>query len=186
MKHVTDPEGQRLPIKLDATSNGEFVPVPLSPANRAANRMAHQAAGQNAKRLGVSRRDFLISACGAASTLLAFNAANAAVGKRGGFFQLEAEAALEPQLAQARVGGKGEFIFDVQGHFVDPTGAWVKAAPADAFKWSPKAGCALAAKPDARSYLSCLGAEEFVKDVFLDSDTDMMVRAWLRARRQCR
>ncbi|MGZ8443127.1 MAG: amidohydrolase family protein, partial [Candidatus Binatia bacterium] len=98
-----DPEGQRLPIKLDTTSNGEFVPVPLSPANRAANRMAHQAASQNAKRLGVSRRDFLISACGAASTLLAFNAANAAVGKRGGFFQLEAEAALEPQVAQARV-----------------------------------------------------------------------------------
>ncbi|MGZ9154448.1 MAG: amidohydrolase family protein, partial [Candidatus Binatia bacterium] len=68
MKHVMDPEGQRLPIKLDTTSNGEFVPVPLSPANRAANRMAHAAASQNAKRLGVSRRDFLISACGAAST----------------------------------------------------------------------------------------------------------------------
>ena len=183
MKHVMDPEGQRLPIKLDTTSNGEFVPVPLSPANRAANRMAHQAASQNAKRLGVSRRDFLISACGAASTLLAFNAANAAVGKRGGFFQLEAEAALEPQLAQARIGGKGEFIFDVQGHFVDPTGAWVKAAPADAFKWSPKTGCALAAKPDARSYLNCLGPEEFVKDVFLDSDTDMMVLSFVPSRR---
>ncbi|MGZ8489048.1 MAG: amidohydrolase family protein [Candidatus Binatia bacterium] len=183
MKHVMDPEGQRLPIKLDTTSNGEFVPVPLSPANRAANRMAHAAASQNAKRLGVSRRDFLISACGAASTLLAFNAANAAVGKRGGFFQLEAEAALEPQLAQARIGGKGEFIFDVQGHFVDPTGAWVKAAPADAFKWSPKADCALAAKADARSYLNCLGPEEFVKDVFLDSDTDMMVLSFVPSRR---
>ena len=24
-----DPEGQRLPIKLDSTSNGEFAPVPL-------------------------------------------------------------------------------------------------------------------------------------------------------------
>jgi hypothetical protein len=29
-----DPDGTRLPIKLDTTSNGEFVPVPLSPANR--------------------------------------------------------------------------------------------------------------------------------------------------------
>ena len=83
---------------------------------------------QNAKRLGLSRRDFLVSACGAASALLAFNAANAAAGKRGGFFELEPEAALEPQLAQARLGGKGEFIFDVQGHFVDPTGAWVDSA----------------------------------------------------------
>jgi len=30
-----DPEGKRLPIKLDSTSNGEFLPVPLSGANRA-------------------------------------------------------------------------------------------------------------------------------------------------------
>jgi hypothetical protein len=184
MKHTIDPDGQRLPIKLDSTSNGEFTPVPLSPANRAGNRLAHQAASENARRLGVSRRDFLVSACGVASTLLAFNAAAATVGKRGGFFELEAEAALEPQLAQARVGSNGEFIFDVQGHFVDPTGAWVKTAPADAFKWSPKASCGLAAKPGTRSYLNCLGPEEFVKDVFLDSDTDMMVLSFVPSRRE--
>jgi len=183
MKHAFDPEGLRLPIKLDTTSNGEFIPVPLSPANRAANRLAHEAATENAKRLGVGRRDFLISACGVASTLLAFNAAYAAVEKRGGYFDLESEAALEPQLAQARVSGKGEFIFDVQGHFVDPTGAWVKSAPADAFKWSAKAACGLAGKPGARSYLNCLGPEEFVKDVFLDSDTDMMVLSFVPSRR---
>src|SRR5215475_15480960 len=152
MKHVIDPEGRRLPIKLDTTSNGEFAPVPLSAANRAGNRLAHEAATHNAKRLGVSRRDFLVSACGAASALLAFNTANAAAGKRGGFFELEPEAALEPQLAQAKLGGKGDFIFDVQGHFVDPTGAWVKTAAADDFKWSPKAGCGLAATPGERSY----------------------------------
>jgi len=62
MKHVIDPEGRRLPIKLDTTSNGEFVPVALSPANRAGNRLAHEAATQNAKRVGLSRRDFLVSA----------------------------------------------------------------------------------------------------------------------------
>jgi predicted TIM-barrel fold metal-dependent hydrolase len=183
MKHVIDAEGKRLPIKLDATSNGEFVPVPLSPTNRAANRRAHEAATENAKRLAVSRRRFLISACGAATALLAFNSANAAAGKGGGFFEIEPDAAVEPQLAQARVGGKGEFIFDVQGHFVDPTGAWVKTAPADAFKWSPKASCKLGAKPGARSYLDCLGPEEFVKDVFLDSDTDMMVLSFVPSRR---
>src|SRR5512146_988278 len=119
-----DPEGTRLPIKLDTTSNGEFEPVPLSPANNAANRLAHEAATANAKRLAMPRRRFLVSACGAASTLLAFNAANAAAGKLGGFFDLPAEAALEPSLAQAALGaGNGAFIFDVQGHFVDPNGA---------------------------------------------------------------
>jgi predicted TIM-barrel fold metal-dependent hydrolase len=183
MNHITDPEGQGLPIKIDTTSNGEFVPVPLPAVNRAGNRRAHEAATGNAKRLGLSRRDFLVSACGAASALLAFNAANAAAGNRGGFFDIEPEAALEPQLAQSRLGGKDEFIFDVQGHFVDPTGAWVKTAPADAFKWSPKAGCALATKSGARSYLNCLGSDEFVKDVFLDSDTDMMVLSFVPSRR---
>jgi uncharacterized protein len=184
MKHrIDDTEGSRLPIKLDSTSNGEFEPVPLAPAHHAGNRLAHQAAALNAMRLGMSRRGFLISACGAASTLLAFNAANAAVGKRGGFFDIEPQAALEPQLAQARVGGKGEFIFDVQGHFVDPSGAWVKTAPANAFKWSPKAACGLGAKPGPHSYLNCLAADEFVKDVFLDSDTDMMVLSFVPSRR---
>ncbi len=46
MKHVIDPEGQRLPIKMDTTSNGEFVPVALSPANLAGNRLAHEAASK--------------------------------------------------------------------------------------------------------------------------------------------
>jgi len=183
MKHPIDPEGRRLPIKLDSTSNGEFVPVPLSAANRHANFLAHERASANAKRLNATRRSFLVSACGAASTLLAFNAANAAAGKSGGFFEIEPEAALEPQLAQARLGGKGEFIFDVQGHFVDPTGTWVKSAPAGAFKWSPKAACALAARPGAWSHLDCLGPDEFVKDVFFDSDTDMMVLSFVPSRR---
>src|SRR5262245_22759957 len=182
MTRMIDPDGRRLPIKLDTTSNGEFAPVPISPANHAGNCLAHEAATRNAKRLGLARRDFLVSVCGAASTLLAFNAANAAAGKRGSFFDLEPEAALEPELAQATLGGKGDFIFDVQGHFVDPTGAWVKSAPDDAFKWSPKAGCALGTKR-GRSYLNCLGPEEFVKDVFLDSDTDMMVLSFVPSRR---
>src|ERR1051325_5420054 len=66
-----DPDGKRLPIKLDSTSNGEFVPVPLSGTNRAANRLAHEAASDFSKKLGFTRRKFLVSSCGAASTLLA-------------------------------------------------------------------------------------------------------------------
>jgi len=164
-----DSEGTRLPIKIDTTSNGEFAPVPLSKRNLLGNRLAHEFASANSKRLGLSRRSFLVSACGAASTLLAFNKANAA---SGGYFDIPREAALDPQLAQATVG-KREFIFDVQGHFVDPSGAWVKKASPDAFKWSPKASCG------KTPHLDCLGPEEFVKDVFRDSDTDMMVLSFV-------
>jgi predicted TIM-barrel fold metal-dependent hydrolase len=71
----------------------------------------------------------------------------------------------------------------VQGHFVDPSRAWLASAPQDAFTWSPKAVCGLAQRPGPRSHLACLGPEEFVKDVFLDSDTDMMVLSFVPARR---
>ena len=181
-RHRIDPEGRRLPIKLDTTSNGEFLPVPLSRANRQANHLAHEAAGWHAKRLAMGRRDFLLSSCGAASTLLAFNTANAAAGRTGGFFDLPAVAATEPAVAAAKLE-TGEFIFDVQGHYVDPTEAWLKVAPESAFSWAPKAGCALADGKTPRSHLACLAPEEFVKDVFLDSDTDMMVLSFVPSRR---
>jgi uncharacterized protein len=182
MEHRIDPEGRRLPIKLDTTSNGEFEPVPLSPVNLAANHLAQEAATGNAKRLGMKRRDFLLSTCGAASTLLAFNAANAVAGRTGGFFDLHTEAALEPQLAQASLD-KAEFIFDVQGHYVDPTEAWLKSAPASAFKFAAKGSCALNDNSGPRSHLACLTAEEFLKDIFLDSDTYMMVLSFVPSRR---
>ncbi len=183
MKHRIDPAGQHLPIKLDATSNGEFEPIALSHANLLANHLANESATINAKRRSVSRRDFLISACGAASTLLAFNQANAASGKQGGWFDLDAEAALDPQLAATQLD-KGEFIFDVQGHFVDPTGSWVKQLPPGArpLSFAPKIHCDLSGQPGDLSYLNCLSGDEFIKDVFLDSDTDMMVLSFVPSR----
>jgi len=75
MTCIHDPDGTRLPIKLDSTSNGEYEPIPLDLGAELANRMAHEAAGENAKRTGRTRRDFLVSSCGVASTLLEFNAA---------------------------------------------------------------------------------------------------------------
>jgi uncharacterized protein len=182
MKHRIDPEGQRLPIKLDTTSNGEFEPVALTETNREANHLAQEAATHNAKRLGLHRRDFLLSACGAASTLLAFNAANARAGKTGGFFELTADAAVETQVAQAALD-KAEFIFDVQGHFVDPTSAWLKSAPESAFTFTSKGNCSLNDRTGPRSHLACLTPQEFIKDVFMDSDTDMMVLSFVPTKR---
>ena len=180
-----DPEGQRLPIKLDSTSNGEFTPVPLDASLRHANTLASEWAQGFARRLNKSRRSFLVSACGAASTLLAFNAAQARAGRDGGFFEVSQEAALEPQLAAAELGKK-EFIFDVQGHFVNPTGAWTRALPQGATPLAemPNAQCELSKTPGERSYLKCLSGDEFVKDVFLDSDTDIMVLSFVPSTRE--
>jgi hypothetical protein len=155
VNRCVDPEGKRLPIKLDSTSNGEFAPVPLSSANRAAKRLAHECAGLFSRKLSLGRRAFLVSSCGAASTLLAFNAANAAAGRTGGFFELPREAALDMELARAQLGpAKDELIFDVQGHFIDTP------------KGNPK------------------GPDTFIKDVFMDSDTDLMVLSFVPSARE--
>ena len=151
-----DPEGKRLPVKLDSTSNGEFVPVPLDDTNRRANQLAQSWASENARRRGVDRRTFMVSACGVASTLLAFNAANAASGRTGGFFELDQVAAVDSHAAADQLGER-EFVFDVQGHFVGQHGLG-------------KTGLG--------------GADRFIKDIFLDSDTDMMVLSFIPSRRE--
>lgn len=185
MKSLHDPDGTRLPIKLDSTSNGEFEPILLGPAERLANELAHAAAGANARRLGKTRREFLVSTCGAASTLLAFNAANAAMGRTGGLFALADEAAVDSDAADAVLAGD-EFIFDVQGHFVNPTGAWLDRVPDEARPLSgfENAGCARGVGEAPRSYLQCFGPDAFVKDVFLDSDTDVMVLSFIPSTRE--
>ncbi len=184
MIHSDDEQSRRLPIKLDSTSNGEYLPIPLDRSGQLANAMAHRAATDIARRLNRSRRDFLVSVCGAASTLLAFNAAQAASGRTGGFYALSPEAAVEEEAAAAVLEGD-ELIFDVQGHFVNPDGAWLTRLPEEARPLSgfEQAGCAKGVGEAPRSYLDCLGPDVFVKDVFMDSDTDLMVLSFVPSER---
>ena len=123
MSERFDPGGRRLPIKLDATSNGEFLPRPVAAGVRYANRLARENATGTARKLGLGRRAFLKSICGAAATLLSMNEAFARCGKTGGFYALPREAAFEPAAARERIGGE-EFIFDIQTHHVNPKGSW--------------------------------------------------------------
>ena len=179
-----DPDGQRLPIKLDSTSNGEFAPIPLDDSLKHANRLARDWTAALARKLGRSRRHFLTSLSGAAATLLAFNAAHARAGRHGGFFEIANEAKLDENLAASQLG-KREFIFDVQGHFVNPTGAWTKRLPPGAKPLQfPSTQCDLAKGPGERAYLNCIGPDEFIKDVFLDSDTDLMVLSFVPSTRE--
>ena len=185
MRYHNDPDGTRLPIKLDPTTNGEFAPVPLSPVHHHARKLALGAAGKHARHLGLTRRTFLVSACGAASTLLAMNAAYAASGCRGGYYDLPSESALDMQLARSALD-RQEFIFDVQGHFVNPTGAWTRVLPPGAQplkSFTELKGCSTASAPGL-GYLQCLGADAFIKDIFLDSDTDLVVLSFVPSTRK--
>ncbi len=171
MSDQHDAVGRRLPIKLDTTTNGEYAPIPLEPVNCMANTMAQDAADRAHKRLNMNRRRFMTTSCGAASALLAINAANASTGNKAGFFAVSDESRFDAQLASAELGKK-EFIFDVQGHYLPPS----KAA-------TVKSACAKGSEVLSREYMRCIGADGFIKDVFLDSDTDMMVLSFVPSRR---
>lgn len=168
MSRPTEIDPRRLPIKLDTTSNGEFAPVPLGAAARHARSVALDSVAAAARRVGLGRRDYLVSLLGAAATLAAFDRAFAAAGLRGGRYELPAEAPFELAAAQSAITGD-EFIFDVQLHHVNPQGAWRQRAGPNAFRNMPGSRCG---KDD---HIECLSSGALLKDVFLDSDTAMGV-----------
>ncbi len=163
-----DPQGRRLPIKIDSTSNGEYAPVPLTAAARQARPLAQEAVAEAARRLGVDRRRYLVSLAGAAATLAAYDRAFAAAGFRGGRYVLPKEAPFEFAAAASTLAGD-EFIFDVQLHHVNPQGAWRSRASPNALKGMPNSNCGKA------DHVECFSADQLLKDVFLDSDTAMGV-----------
>lgn len=162
-----DPEGRRLPVRFDGTSNGEFVPLRLAEAQREANALAHDWASENARRLGMGRRTFLTSAMGAATVLAACNRANP---RSGGNYALERDAVVDTAAAEASLGGD-EFIFDVQLHTVDPKGAWTRGAAGEDWRAALGQAFAQATKCKAGEF-DCYSAHSLIKEVFLDSDTD--------------
>jgi len=167
---------ERLPIKIDATSNGEFRPVPLGPELRAARRLASDRVSVHAHRTGASRRAFLRGLCGAATTLLAYQEVFAATGRTGGRFALPRESAFEPEAAAETLTGK-DFIFDVQTHMVDVNGAWRRRRVGKVWE------SVLAGFPQGRcgdsDPVACFSADRFVKDVFVDSDTQIAVLSFV-------
>ena len=176
--------GPKLPIKLDSATNGEYAPMPVGSTIEYARTLAAERIARNARRLGQTRRRFMASVCGAATTLLALNDAFAARRVPGGKFEIPPEGAFEVEGAQAITGR--EFIFDIQTHFVEANGTAWRGGPVEGAKnfdviramvagMSPKE-CAT-----GRAHLQCYDAENYVKDVFLDSDTDIAVLSFVPA-----
>lgn len=158
-----------LPIKLGPVSNGEYDPPPTTPFLREVVRRSRAALDANARRAGMSRRQFLVSACGAATTLAVLSScsdeardASSSTTGPGGSFDVPDEATTETTAAEEALGGD-EFVFDVQGHLLelDPD------SPANAPRF-PQAGCGDDPK-------DCFDTEHFLDLVFSQSDTSMIV-----------
>jgi predicted TIM-barrel fold metal-dependent hydrolase len=157
----------RLPIKLGTTTNGEYLPAPLSAAVARVQREALERADRNARRLGISRRQFLCSSAGAATVLLSLNQ----LGCGGGSYNVPKQAELDQAAAAQAVEGD-EFIFDVQTHHVSPDRKWWetdKPNMTDFIRTTSQAKCG------ESDWLKCFDQDHFLKEVFLDSDTDMAV-----------
>lgn len=170
-----DGEGPKLPIKIDSTTNGEYAPMPVGRTIARATELAARRITENARRTGQERRAFLAGLCGAATTLLTLNQAFAAKGNTGGRFEVPAEAALDSSAAAQRLAGD-EFIFDAQTHLVEPDAPWrdgPAAGWARTFTSWPQGACGEA------DPVACYDADHFVREVFLDSDTDMALLSFV-------
>ena len=167
MKKSALEEPPRLPIKIDSTTNGEFWPRPLDPRLERRLTEAQASASENARLLGLTRRAYLSSSCGAALTLLALND----LGCGGGHYGVPAEGALDKAVADKALQGR-EFIFDVQTHHVSAERKWWeidRPSLADFLKTTPKASCG------ASHWSRCFTEDVLIKEVFLDSDTSIAV-----------
>lgn len=158
-----------LPIPTQVITNEEYTPIPQTPEQHRLEREILAGADQQARRLGMDRRKFLKTSCGMA---LAFAAMNTVFGR---MFTVDAEELFEPAAVDEKK--LKTFIFDIQTHHV----AMPEQSPhADqdflraviglrnqASKMNP-------ALKDRKATIEDAYLENYIKEVFLDSDTDVV------------
>ena len=119
-----------------------------------------------------------MSVCGAATTLLALNACSdeatrATKGRKpGGTFDIPTTASTDPDAARKVLAGD-EFVFDVQGHFLEYRVNPATSQGRDFWMGFPQRGCG---ESDQRV---CFSINHFMEEVFLKSDTSMIVLSGL-------
>jgi predicted TIM-barrel fold metal-dependent hydrolase len=151
------------PIPTRIVASEEFFPLAQTPAQREVEARLSRLADTLAPRQGVSRRRFLRSAAGMAAAFLAMNEVY------GPLFGVSRAEAADPGLADERARTLADqFIFDGHTHFLREdtrieTFVRMREAVGKA-GWNP----ALIDKPQT---LEDLKFENYVKEVFLDSDT---------------
>ncbi len=156
----------RSPVPTQVVSNGEYNPMPQTEKQRQVEGLIKEYADKYSKYHGVDRRKFLQSASGFAAAFLAMNKVFGPV-----FEVSEAEAADRDMADERAKRLSGQFIFDDQTHFVrddfDKEGILGLGKYA-VEHWNP----AMAQTPMT---LSRYKFENYLKEIFLDSDTKVVV-----------
>jgi hypothetical protein len=151
------------PFPLSDVSNGEWCPRPPNALQRAAAKMLGEEAERRAKRLGMSRRQFLRTAAGTATAYMVLNTVH-------GLDQTGPAAALpvrreqcdDPEAAR-ELFEKEYFVMDVQLHHVD-TERFNVPALGNLLRFRDRA-------PTAAENLALLSQMNMIKEVFIDSET---------------
>jgi len=165
-----------LPIKLNPCSNGEFAPQPPSEVVREAVRRARRACDENARRIGMDRRQFLLSSMGAATTLIALAACSSesddsSGNDSGGSFDVPDEATVDPDAALETLGSD-QPVIDVQTHLLEyPEGH--SGGIGSLFPFADECG---EENPD-----DCFTTAHWIEEVFGRSDTTVAVISALPA-----
>ena len=153
------------PIPTQIVSNGEYLPPRQSTTQKKVEARINELAAVNGKRLGLSRRQFMRTNCGMAAAFLAMNEIY------GNVFQVTPAEARDADLTQARTQSlAGQFIFDVQTHFVRDEFDHKELLDLAKFAsehWNPKM------KDEGVSSLARYKFQNFVKEVYYDSDTSL-------------
>jgi predicted TIM-barrel fold metal-dependent hydrolase len=166
-----------LPIDFGPVSNGEFLPRPPRAIDRIAERTVHEHADAHAKRIGVSRREFLASAAGTASAL-------AVIDQLAGCrtYRVDKASTEHPEAARAAFAASGDaFVVDVQTHHVEATAGapWIARNPgyAEMFAGVSQArGCAPA------DGLRCLARETYIEEIVAKTDVQVALLSGVPAR----
>ncbi|HSE93173.1 MAG TPA: amidohydrolase family protein [Methylomirabilota bacterium] len=149
------------PVPTQIVSNGEYNPLPQTREQRRMEARIRALADDLGPRHGLSRRAFLASTAGMAAAFLAMNEVF------GPLFDVSRAEAAQPGVAQARADAlAGQLIIDCQTHFVRDDfrqDGLLDLAKYAKQHWNP----ALAGE----NTLARFKFENYVKEVFVDSDT---------------
>ncbi len=153
--------GKNLPLPTQVVSNEEFYPMPQSIDQKTVENLILAMADEYGRKLGLSRRDFLMTTGGMAAAFLAMNKVY------GDSFKVSEAEITEPQ-AFTEQWPKDQFIFDVQTHHVKDS----IAGPGMFRKMTGKLGLnpeLAGIKPEKDT----LHRSNYYKEIFFDSDTVM-------------
>ncbi|HWX39677.1 MAG TPA: amidohydrolase family protein [Blastocatellia bacterium] len=151
-------KGVDSPMPTQVVSNEEFIPRRQTPEQKHVEHLIGEMADEKSKKLGISRRAFMASSMGLATCFLASNKV------WGKVFDVDEAETMEPAAYDEKWPKSEYFIIDVQSHFTHG-----RVLPFRNDEFIKNMGFSL--KNDVEAY----SFKNFVKEMFFDSDTNMVV-----------